>query len=211
MTGRLHDELLNEAAGYFAQKLAQHGMTPDGVDWNSHEGQINRFTQLTRILPASGPFSLNDLGCGYGALVDYLDAHYARYQYTGCDIAGDMVAAAQARFPDRPELAFVQSEKPPQEADYGVASGIFNLRQGRSDSEWLSYIYTTLDFLHETSRLGFAFNSLTVYSDAERMRPDLYYAEPCVLFDRCKRRYSKQVALLHDYGLYEFTILVRKD
>ena len=42
------------------------------------------------------------------------------------------------------------------------------------------------------------------------MRPDLYYADPCRLFDLCKRRYAKNVALLHDYGLYEFTILVRK-
>ena len=41
------------------------------------------------------------------------------------------------------------------------------------------------------------------------MRPDLFYADPCWLFDQCKRRHSRDVALLHDYGLYEFTILVR--
>jgi hypothetical protein len=43
------------------------------------------------------------------------------------------------------------------------------------------------------------------------MRPDLYYGDPCALFDHCKRRYARNVAVLHDYGLYEFTILVRKD
>ena len=43
------------------------------------------------------------------------------------------------------------------------------------------------------------------------MRPYLYYADPLFLFDYCKKKYSKSVALLHDYGLYEFTILVRKD
>jgi hypothetical protein len=32
-----------------------------------------------------------------------------------------------------------------------------------------------------------------------------------VIFDICKRKFSRNVALLHDYGLYEFTILVRKD
>ena len=60
------------------------------------------------------------------------------------------------------------------------------------------------------SSRGFAFNCLTSYSDADKMRDDLYYADPCKLFDRCKRRYSRRVALLHDYGLWEFTILVRK-
>ena len=46
--------------------------------------------------------------------------------------------------------------------------------------------------------------------DADRMQGYLYYADPCALFDRCKRCYSRNVALLHDYDLYEFTILVRK-
>jgi hypothetical protein len=59
--------------------------------------------------------------------------------------------------------------------------------------------------------LGFAFNCLTAYSDAHKMQSYLYYADPCRLFDLCKRRYSRNVALLHDYGLYEFTILVRKE
>jgi hypothetical protein len=31
------------------------------------------------------------------------------------------------------------------------------------------------------------------------------------VFDLCKRRHSRNVALLHDYGLYAFTVLVRKD
>jgi hypothetical protein len=57
---------------------------------------------------------------------------------------------------------------------------------------------------------GFAFNALTRYSDVEKRRPDLYYADPLELFDRCKRRYSRFVTLLHDYPLYEFTIIVRR-
>jgi len=42
------------------------------------------------------------------------------------------------------------------------------------------------------------------------MKDDLYYADPCYFFDYCKKKFSKNIALLHDYGLYEFTILVRK-
>jgi len=42
------------------------------------------------------------------------------------------------------------------------------------------------------------------------MREDLYYADPCFIFDYCKRNFSRNVALLHDYELYEFTIIVRK-
>jgi hypothetical protein len=42
------------------------------------------------------------------------------------------------------------------------------------------------------------------------MREDLYYADPARLFDHCKTRFARNVTLLHDYGLYEFTMLVRK-
>ncbi|RYZ15439.1 MAG: hypothetical protein EOO70_06815 [Myxococcaceae bacterium] len=61
-----------------------------------------------------------------------------------------------------------------------------------------------------SSRKGFAFNCLTSYSDPPFMRDYLHYADPCFYFDLCKRTYSRQVSLLHDYGLYEFTLLVRK-
>jgi hypothetical protein len=42
------------------------------------------------------------------------------------------------------------------------------------------------------------------------MRPDLFYADPAEVFEYCRKRYSRSVALLHDYPLYEFCILVRK-
>jgi hypothetical protein len=47
-------------------------------------------------------------------------------------------------------------------------------------------------------------------SDPERMRGDLYSGGPCRYFDLCKTLYSRQVALLRYYGLWEFTIIVRK-
>jgi hypothetical protein len=121
-----------------------------------------------------------------------------------------MIDAARERLKDHSNARFIQASVPDVIGDYGVASGIFNVRMERTDAEWQAYLEATLDQLDRTSRLGFAFNCLSSYSDADRMRPDLYYADPCRLFDLCKRRYAKNVALLHDYGLYEFTILVRK-
>jgi len=59
------------------------------------------------------------------------------------------------------------------------------------------------------SRAGFAFNCVSHYVDYRV--PTLYYADPLRFFDHCKRRYSRFVSLLHDYPLYEFTILVRKE
>jgi cyclopropane fatty-acyl-phospholipid synthase-like methyltransferase len=203
-------DLLTEVAEYYTSKLAEHGETPRGVDWNGEEGQTLRFEQLCKIVETKNNFSINDLGCGYGALYDFLSSKNEGFSYSGVDVSDSMIRAAEQRYKSQPQARFVLSSEPNQVADFGVASGIFNVRMGRSDDEWRSYLEATLDVLDQTSRIGFAFNCLTSYSDKDKMRDYLYYADPCVLFDLCKRRYSRNVALLHDYGLYEFTILVRK-
>ena len=202
--------LLSEVATYYSEKFAQHGESPRGVDWNGEESQTLRFEQLCKIVENHSQFSLNDLGCGYGALHDFLSRRYEDFSYSGIDVSESMIKAATTRLGGVPKVRFVLSGEPDQIADYGAASGIFNVRLGRSDSEWRVYLEATLDVLDRSSRVGFAFNCLTSYSDSDKMRDYLYYADPCFLFDLCKRRYSRNVALLHDYGLYEFTILVRK-
>lgn len=203
-------ELLNEVAHYYSAKLARHGETPQGVDWNGEESQTLRFEQLSKIISGPENYSINDLGCGYGALFDYLSEKRPMPIYLGVDISEDMVHAARQRYQRHPHARFIAAAEPDSVADYGVASGIFNVRLGRDDGEWYEYLQATLDVLDGTSRYGFAFNCLTSYSEEDKKRDYLYYADPCKLFDLCKRRYSKQIALLHDYGLYEFTILVRK-
>jgi len=155
-------------------------------------------------------FSLNDLGCGYGALLDYLRDKRANCKYLGVDVSQEMIKVAEQRHAAVDGARFIASAEPDDVADYGLASGIFNVRLGRSDAEWFDYLQATLDVLDRTSSLGFAFNCLTSYSDEDKKRDYLYYADPCRLFDLCKRRYSRHVALFHDYGLYEFTVLIRK-
>lgn len=209
MANELND-IQAEVAEYYSARLAQYGETPAGVDWNGLESQRLRFAQLCKLVDPARPFSVNDLGCGYGALFDYLGEHYTDFAYTGCDVSADMVAAAQKRLAHAPQAKFVAAAEPPTVADYGLASGIFNVRLDRGDDEWQAYLHATLDILDRISTRGFAFNCLTSYSDPDKMVAKLYYADPRELFDRCKRRYSRQVALLHDYGLYEFTLLVRK-
>ena len=78
---------------------------------------------------------------------------------------------------------------------------------GHAPGEWRLYIEETLRTMASLARRGLAFNALTVYSDPDRRRPDLYYADP---LGRCSISASAPspsvVALLHDYPLYEFTI-----
>ena len=196
---------------YFARALAQHGATARGVDWNSPESQELRFDQLLRVCRDRGPLSLVDYGCGYAALAGYLRRHGYEFSYQGFDVSERMLEQARRLHDGDQAVELVSREQDLTPADYCVASGVFNLRLDVDDDTWREYVLESLASLSRLGRLGFAFNMLTKYSDPPRMRPNLYYGDPCFFFDHCKREIARNVALLHDYGLYEFTMLVRKE
>lgn len=204
-----NSELISAVAAYYSGKLQQHGAIPAGVDWNGSESQTLRFEQLCKLLPWDGGFSIADIGCGYGALFSYLKQHFAAFSYIGVDVAAAMIEKALQSVDDL-SASFVVGNTLEEPVDYCVASGIFNVKMEASDSTWQQYIYSCLDSLNQSSLKGFAFNILTSYADTDKQRPYLYYAKPEELFAFCKKHYSRNIALLHDYNLYEFTILVRK-
>ena len=204
-------KILENINHYYTDKIKMHGATPKGVDWNGEESQFVRFEQLSKIINKD-IFSINDIGCGYGKYFEYLQNRFLNFNYYGFDLSQEMIKNAKSLYSNKGG-GFMQVDnlKNIEKADYSVASGIFSVKMEHNESEWLSYILATLEEMNEKSIKGFSFNMLTKYSEKEYMRDNLYYADPLFIFDYCKRNFSKQVALLHDYGLYEFTILVKKD
>lgn len=201
-------EILSDVERYYTNKVRTHGASPRGVDWNSEEGQHLRFKALSSFLPAAG-FSIIDLGCGYGSYLDYLSKNHGDFRYTGVDISSEMIDRALELHGDREDARFIKGAASEEKADFVVASGIFNVKQGTSDADWKRYIDDCIARMDSDSTHGFAFNCLTSYSDEHRKQPHLYYMQPESLFTQCMR-YSSNLTLAHGYGLYEMTMLVRK-
>jgi SAM-dependent methyltransferase len=203
------EDFAGRAAAYYAGKLREHGATHRGVDWNSAQSQELRFAQLLRVCQESPVLAINDYGCGYGALVDYLADTGRPFEYGGYDASADMIAAAKVRHGDRPGCEFTSVRDDLKRRPFTIASGVFNVKLDAGSDEWWAYVLRVLDDIASASSQGFAFNLLTSYSDPERRRDDLFYAQPEAVFSHCMQRFSKRVALIHDYALYEFTVLVR--
>lgn len=202
-------KIINQVREYYSEKINQFGTTPQGVDWNSEESQELRFHILSALIREESNFSILDFGCGFGSMFNYYNKKYTNFEYLGFDISSEMIEAAKSTFAVNKKATWI-TDLPNQICDYVIASGIFNVKLDNTNEEWLVYVLETLNTLNEFSEKGFAFNILTSYSDIEFMKDYLFYADPLFLFDYCKKHFSKNVALLHDYNLYEFTILVRK-
>lgn len=203
-------DIITALVDFNAEQIRAHAATPPGVGWNSEHAQTIRFDQVLKVFARQGAdVSLNDIGCGYGALYDHMRCAGLVADYRGFEVTDTSMATARARHPELGAHCFApMAELSP--ATYSVASGIFGLRLTFDADRWHRYVVDTLDLMDANSREGFAFNMLTAYSDPERMTDDLYYADPCRYFDLCKRRYGRNVALYHDYDIYDFTIVVRK-
>lgn len=201
---------LTPVANLYTQSLRTHGAQSIGVGWPDPDQHRLRFDKLTTVIePTGGPLTINDLGCGYGALYDYLVERKIQIKhFHGYDISEEMLREAEKRLP-KEKVTLHASSKLCEAADYTFASGIFNVRFRESENAWLEYIEQTLADMNEHSIRGFAFNLLSTYVDYRR--DHLFYGDPLYFFDFCKRKFSRFVTLLHDYPLYEWTITVRKE
>lgn len=200
------------AREHYAETLARHGPTPRGVDWEDLRLQQIRFGPLLKLVDAARPFSLNDSGCGYGALLDYLKSRLplASIDYLGIDVAESMVREARNMWRAVPEARFAVGATSPRQADYSVASGIFNVRLEHPVALWERYVARILDNLHDTSRIGFAVN-FRAQPHSGFLSAGLYETSPDNWAQFCRQRYGAAVQVIADYGLREFTLLVRRN
>lgn len=206
----MSDQILKQVNSYYTQKIIQNGATPQGVDWNSVESQQLRFEVLSTVITEKQNFSVLDYGCGFGSMYDYFKQKYINFNFIGLDISEEMIAEALKLYANDASSKWLTKLNHNDVYDFVIASGIFNVRLENTNDDWLKYILDTLHKLNNHASKGFSFNVLTKYSDKEYMKDYLYYADPLFLFDYCKTNFSKNVAILHDYNLYEFTIIVRK-
>jgi SAM-dependent methyltransferase len=200
---------------YYDARVAKYGATPLGVDWSCQATQSLRFVQLLKICDFSTPFSLNDVGCGYGALCAFLAMRYPDFgiDYLGVDLSKAMVRRARRRFA-MTDRRFAVGQASPRLADYSVASGIMNVNVGYPRAVWEDFVAAMLRDMRRTSRRGFSVNFMSDVVTASEA-PDnsratrLYRTSPERWVLYCENVLGCSVETLDNYGMREFTLLLR--
>lgn len=197
---------------YYSLKIALYGATHRGVDWESDAAQALRFAQLLRLCDFARAFSLNDIGCGYGALLGFLATAHAgaEVDYLGVDLSPAMVRQAQEMWRSRSPARFAVDKRGPRVADYSIASGIFNVKLDQPIPLWERFIASTLADMHRSSRKGFAVNFLLAEGTGPASPPQLYRTRPEPWISHCEDVLGASAELLGGYGLSEFTLLIRR-
>jgi SAM-dependent methyltransferase len=195
---------------YYSGTIERHGPIPLGVDWPNAVSQYLRFVQLLKVCDFKKPCSLNDFGCGYGALLEYLAMRHAEAEvaYRGIDISASMISAARQRWAGNQRATFALGSRCGKTTDYSIASGVFNVRLGHPIADWETYIESVLRDMRTSSRIGFAVNFMLPHDD-KPTEDELYRSQPRRWVAFCRKELGCSVSVLKDYGLREFTLLIR--
>lgn len=202
---------LEAVSRWYETSFRNNGLSSKSLGWKSSEEQDLRFQILTDHIKTNSTIDVADYGCGFGDLLRYVERtrKFSIASYVGYEI--NTVIARQARqflsASSVPSEIF-ENPEPERVVDWSIASGTFNVKLSRSSEEWKTYVQDTLYKLFERSRLGISFNLLSTYVDWTD--DALFYADPGEFFAFCKSCMSKNVRLIHDYPLYEWTIVVSR-
>lgn len=196
---------------YYSDRIARFGATPLGVDWTCMATQYLRFVQLLRICDFGDTFSLNDFGCGYGALLDFCSERHPHWtiDYLGIDLSERMVAAARSKRGQESRAVFHVGAAAPRSADVCIASGLFNVCLSIPRAEWEEFVRDTLREMRRTCAAGFSANFMAPLPAGAAPVPQLYRTEAQPWVEFCRQDLGCRVQLVEDYGLREFTLLAR--
>lgn len=204
-------DFLKQISHAFNGRIGEFRDTPAGVLWKNADGQLLRFELLAGILdgaPDTGTVTVNDLGCGYGALLDFLNAMAGmpRFDYAGYDISRKMIEKARQRT-KYSRAVFKVDHKADRAADYSFVSGAYNLKLEVEDAPWRNFVRGSLADLWSKTGKALAFNMLD--AGAAKRLDSLYYADSGD-FMEFARTLSPDVTLIDDYPLKEFTVHIKR-
>ena len=180
-----HERQLNRT---YRNRLANRGKTAQGVFWRSQTSQIARFDALLSLahqLAPQKPVTIADIGCGYGAMLAFINETraYAQTIYNGVDINTAMIAACHQTFPAKNAL-FTTGNAPPKIVDFCVFSGTFNLTHSDDPDLWMDYIFACLERCMARARYGLVLNLLC--APKTKIESQIFYADRAALIHRAE-------------------------
>jgi SAM-dependent methyltransferase len=191
----------------YDQSVDRFGDSSRGVGWKDERSHELRLRVLSEIGITDGT-SVLDVGCGYGALLEYLrKTGMQNTKYTGIDIAEKMIERARQRFGGSATFKVADIMKIEGEYDYVVNLGIFNVKLGCHDDQFFNdFVRPILFKMWSLAMKGLAASFMTNVVDYRN--PDLYYADSSKIINLVARELSRYFVIRHDYDLHEFTLYV---
>jgi ubiquinone/menaquinone biosynthesis C-methylase UbiE len=197
---------------HYQRAFTDYGACSKGVDWGKPSEVETRYEKMISVIKPqfTTDVSLLDVGCGYGGLLDFIKRSGKTINYSGIDVAENMIAYAQKKYPENNFICGdVIQQNFKHKFDFVVCNGILTQKLSNSLKEMDEFAKVLIQTMFELCNLGIAFNVMT--NKVNFMADNLYYKSPVEILSHCLDNLSNYITLDHSYGLYEFTVYVYKE
>jgi len=202
-----------------SKKLKEHyeatfrvnGPTSQGVDWGGDKSKLElRYEKMLAVISAGDSPSILDVGCGFGGLLSYANSKGIKLDYTGIDVAVNMIQWARDNYPD---VEFICGDVLEIEFgrrfDYVICNGILTQKLDVPGTTMDQFAGRLIRRMFEMCNIGVALNVMT--TKVNFFSNNLYYRNPAELFSWCLSEITPHLKIDHAYPLYEYTLyLYRK-
>jgi SAM-dependent methyltransferase len=203
-------DIQKQITAFYEDLLKTHGTSVESLAMPTQAAQLRNFECVTKAFAhETQPFTVYEVGCGFGDMADYLAEHYPLARYAGSDISSEMIKSALELRPRLDVECRDVIANPPEPADYVVLCGVFNCKLDASDEAWQEFVFTMLRAMWGFARKGISANFHTGYVDWQK--PADYHQDPLKIFDFAKRELGRYVDLRHAYYPWEFALHVYRE
>lgn len=183
----------------YRRTFQQYGDAPEAVQWSA-EGARWRFDKLLEIAKTAPGEGLEgkrllEIGCGLAHLYPLIRESVGSVDYTGIDIVPELIAHAQAAYPEATfECRDIFQSPLTDSFDYVFISGVFNAPLREDSKEFLSGM---IAHAFAACRIGLAFNFTS--SHVNFVSEGANYYDPCWVLSEVLGKLSKKVVMHHHY------------
>ena len=194
----------NQKSNLYDDRIKKYGSTPISVGWKDINTQYLRFETLINELKINKNSSILDLGCGYGALINFLHENKIQFSekgYLGIDVSKNMIEIAKKNHENfnfkNIDFFKIKGKK----FDFIICSGALNLKESNKD------IYCELEkFLKvffKQSKFALTFNLIHDMVDYKDKSLN-YYELPIVV--KLISNFTRFFTVKNNINLYETSI-----
>ena len=202
-----------DIAATFNSRFEAYGPTPEASLWFNKSRQLARFSKLTEAIVSrvsNNEVTIGDVGCGYGAFLDYLAKHNSeiRFKYYGYDIA-DRVIAYCSKNLQTANATFLHRSRPTRKADFHVMSGTYNYTPNMGVGPWRSYMRDEIKYIFSATNKCIVFN-LMLADKAYISKSSIFYEEVEHFLSFCRKELGETTILEHPLLRLEKTFCIEK-
>ena len=197
---------------HYEKTFSEFGASSRGVDWGKDEDLVLRYENMLSVIKKESDTSASilDVGCGYGGLLDYAVDRGSELNYTGIDVAENMIDHAKNHHENGVfYLGDVLHHPFDQRFDYVVCNGILTQKLATTIREMDQFANALIRRMFELCNTGIVFNIMS--NKVNFMAENLYYRSPVEMLSFCLDNLSSKVRIDHAYPLYEYTVYVYRE